>query len=161
MKKSQSNRDTPAHFAKSTDAAKRRWASLSWASSLKFFEDEFCLWPCASAPSSSGSPHVESCRILSPEEAEKLLGFPKSYTALQSSDWKTPGVTGTDEHGCLRRNAVGNGIAVPVFHRLVLGTLVSATIGPLAPWSALTRPPWEGLTELAGKRRWEDRWAPS
>ena len=117
MKKAQPNGDTTAHFAKATDAAKRRWASLSWASSLKLFEDEFCLWPREHGSSSSSSAEPVGA---SPEEAEQLLGLPKSYTALQLSDWKTLGITGTDERGCRRRNAVGNGIAVPVLRRFFL-----------------------------------------
>ena len=131
MKKAQPNGETTQHFSTASDAAKRRWAELSWPSSLLFFEDKFCLWPDSGSLSSG----VETCRILSAEEAEQLLGFPRSYTALASSDWKTLGISNMEERACKRRNAVGNGIAVPVLRRLLLGALVSATSASNAfPW---------------------------
>ena len=133
MKKTQPKGETTQHFSTASLSAKRRWAELSWPSSLLFFEDKFCLWPDCNKLGTK----VVTCRILSPEEAEQLLGFPRSYTALASPDWKTLGISNMDERACKRRNAVGNGIAVPVLRRLLLGVLVSATSASASlPWDS-------------------------
>ena len=86
-------------FDKSTEEAKRRWAEMLWPCNLKFFEDCNMLWPT----SGTGEP-----RVLSADEADTLLGYPRGFTRLPDGAWRDLQHTPGDVRcGLKRRNAAG------------------------------------------------------
>ncbi len=75
----------------------------------------------------------EAPRILSPEEMERAIGFPTGWTIPSDSFIDDPpdGIPPRPTH-ILRRNAVGNAIAVPILSRLILAMLMALKLVPAA-----------------------------
>ena len=73
------------------------------------------LWPIPGGPAAGSAP-----RILSPEEMERAMGFPMGWTVPSESFVDDPpnDLLPRPIH-ILRRNAIGNAIAVPVLSRLI------------------------------------------
>ena len=89
---------------------KIRWAQSGWASAINVWHDHHMLWPIPGGPAAGSDP-----RILSPEEMERAMGFPVGWTTPSDSfvDEPPDGLPPRPTH-ILRRNAVGNAIAVPI-----------------------------------------------
>ena len=79
----------------------------------------------------ANTPQEKDIRVISPTEAERLLGFPDDWTFLESTDAHIR--AGHNR----RKNAVGNAFAAPVITRLLVALslcLELATASPTALW---------------------------
>jgi site-specific DNA-cytosine methylase len=86
-----------------------RWEQDKWSSAITFYEEKnmaLCLEPATA--------ETENLRVISPTEAERLLGFPTDWTRMAEPD------NDTRQGQNKRKNAVGNAFAVPVITRLLM-----------------------------------------
>ncbi len=95
------------------------WANDDWASQIPFWQDQYMLWPAATAPGSPGP------RVVSPADMERAMCFPRWWTTPESGLKFPEAKPRQPQHSFknLRRNAVSNAIAVPRLARLIEAAL--------------------------------------
>ncbi len=100
---------------------KLRWAQSGWASAVNVWHDQHMVWPIKGGPATESAP-----RILSPEEMERAMGFPVGWSTPSDSFIDAPpdGLLPRPTH-ILRRDTIGNAIAVPILSRLILALLMA------------------------------------
>ncbi len=102
----------------------QRWANDGYASQISFWQDQCMLWP-ASTKTPVHAPGPAGPRVISPTEMEKAMGFPAGWAQPEAGfripEAKEPRPQQTLEN--LRRNAIGNAIALPQLSRLVRAAL--------------------------------------
>ena len=87
-----------------------RWEQDKWSSAITFYEEK----NMAQSKITTATADAQNMWVISPTEAERLLGFPTNWTNVEEPDIHTR------EGKNRRKNAVGNAFAVPVITRLLI-----------------------------------------
>jgi site-specific DNA-cytosine methylase len=95
----------PRGIERASNEAKTRWRCHDFATPVYNFEDNNLAWPTARRS-------TQEPRILNIRELERTYGYPANYTALV-----TRGTNDGANHDDKRRDAIGNGYAIPVVAR--------------------------------------------
>ena len=121
-------RDPNGIKVRSADAI-NRWTHDKHSSAITFYETyNMAHWGDALEANTT---QEKDTRVISPTEAERLLGFPDDWTYLEATDAQT----GAGHNR--RKNAVGNAFAAPVITSLLVALslcLEPAAASPTALW---------------------------